>query len=258
MYLDTKCIVTGTMNVRENDKFVTMITEKYGKLKVNVKGVTGKNKGLLAGVQLFACSKCTIFENRGNYSLDACESIDQFFGISSDIEKLGLASYFADLANQCAIYGEGCEEIFSLLEAALSNISAGGGNEACEQDRRLVKAAFELKLAAISGYCPELYMCSVCAGTPEMAFFDPISGVLLCSKCRQRMGAKSAVQISKGALEAFRYVIESPYERIFRFTLGEESIRILSELAERYVVSKIDGNFDKTLMFCKKCMGDGV
>ena len=256
MYLDTKCIVTGTMNVRENDKFVTMITDKYGKLKVNVKGVTGKNKGLLAGVQLFACSKCTIFENRGNYSLDACESIDQFFGISSDIEKLALASYFADLANQCAIYGEECGEIFCLLEAALRNVSAGGSKgEACEQDMRLVKAAFELKLAAVTGYCPELEMCSVCAGTPEMPFFDPFSGLLLCSECRQRTVSKSAMQISKGALDAFRYIISAPYDRIFRFSLGEESIKILSELAEKYVTSKIEGNFDKTLTFCKKCIG---
>ena len=92
-----------------------------------------------------------------------------------------------------------------------------------------------------------------------------MNGAVLCSDCMKKRGLGESlpefdeystrnilIPISASALEAMRYVMGAPIQRIFAFTVtDEESAAMLSRAAETYLLNHLERNFE-TLDFYKK------
>ena len=160
MHLTTQGIVLREVNYKESDKILTVLTRDLGRLTVKARGCRRKNSPLSAASQLLVYSELTLFEYRDYWSMDQGDSLEQFWGVRQDVEKLALGSYFAEVMETVAEEGRPDPALLSLILNSLYAL------DKLNKPLPLVKAAYELKLLSLVGYEPMLDACAVC-GVPE-------------------------------------------------------------------------------------------
>ena len=116
---------------------------------------------------------------------------------------------------------------------------------------RIIKAAVEMRIMALSGYLPDLVGCSGCGCyESDPMYFSLKGGVITCSKCRRPDGGPTAV-LTPGVLAALRHTVYAPFFKLFSFELSEEGQRLLESASERYVLNQLERSF-KTLDFYRR------
>jgi len=237
----------------ENDKLLTLLTAERGRLTVCVKGGKSLKNKNLASSQLLCYSEFTVKERKGFYTLSEAALIEQFFGLRGDLDRFAAAQYIADVAGEVCVENNDEGEMLRLTLNTLYMLSE------TDRDVDFVKAVFELRTAALSGFCPDLTACGLCEGTEgEPMYLDVMNGSLRCGECfgteadtDSRIGAATATVIlplSPSVLHGMRYVIGAPAKRVFSFTLPEEAQADFCRVCEKYFVNQLERSF-RTLEF---------
>ncbi len=186
MYKTFEGLVLRETEYRDTDKLLTVLTRDAGKITLKARGVRSNRSKLKGACQILTYSEFTVNDAfHGQYSIMEATAKQMFPGLRSDLELLSLASYFAQVA-ECV-----CQEDFStpeLLSLTLNCLYALGTLHLPQQQ---VKAAFELRVACLSGYEPELAGCAVC-GAPNPDRFNVSQGVLQCAGCRTELVGRVA------------------------------------------------------------------
>ena len=245
----TKGLVLRQTQTKEADKILTVLTAEHGKLAVVARGARRKNSKIAAASELLAFSELVLYEQHGWLMLSEGAIIELWNNIRRDVELLSLASYFAEMTE--AVTGEEpAGETLSLLLNALYALDTLG------KPPELVKAAFELRLLALSGYEPLLDRCAVCGKTaPEEPVFDARQGVVLCRSCAGAAAVGPAASggllpLDPGALAAMRHVVGSERKRMLSFTLNGETKQRFARACETFARVQLDRDF-RTLDFYK-------
>lgn len=246
MRLTTQGIVLREVNYREADKILTVLTRDYGKRTVKAPGCRRKNSKLTAGSQLLVYSEMTLQERGEFTTLSEADPQSQFWSVRQDLEKLALASYFAEATESASQEGEECAEQLSLLLNSLYAL------DKLDKPPELVKAAFELKLLALTGYEPLLDGCAVC-GVPEPADarLNLSQGILHCARCRAQVGGGVSMPLSPAALAAARHIVGGNPKKLFSFSLAPESMELLGDAAEAFLMTQHERGF-RTLDYLKQ------
>ena len=246
MHVKTQGLVLRETNYKEADKILTVLTREGGKRTVKARGCRRKNSPLAASAQLLAWSDMTLFAYRDRLTLNEAEALELFWGVRADVEKLALASYFAEVTEATAQEGEAAPELLSLLLNSLYAL------DTLKKPRALVKAAFELKLLCLTGYAPMLEGCAVCgAQEPAGARLHLSQGVLHCARCRGQVGGGVSMPLSPGALAGARYIVGCSPKRLFSFALPEEDLRQLGQATEAFLMTQQERGF-RTLDYYKR------
>ncbi len=156
MHVKTQGLVLRETNYKEADKILTVLTREGGKRTVKARGCRRKNSPLAASAQLLVWSDMTLFAYRDRLTLNEAEALELFWGVRADVEKLALASYFAEVTEAVAEEGRPDPALLSLTLNSLYAL------DKLQRPLPLVKAAFELKLLCVAGYEPLLDACAVC------------------------------------------------------------------------------------------------
>ena len=135
-------------------------------------------------------------------------------------------------------------EVLSLTLNALYALSK------LRKPQDLVKAAFELRLACIGGYEPDLTGCAVC-GRADCGRFLVSGGCLQCLECG--LGEGLSLPVSAGCLDAMRYITGCDAKRLFSFSLEGPARKELADAAETYLVTQLERGF-YTLDFYKSLL----
>lgn len=98
MQIKTKGIILKELANGDEDKLLTILTEDRGVIFAYAKGARRFKNPLAPSTGLLCYSSMILFWNRERYSLDHADSIEQFFGLRQSMEKLALASYFAEVS----------------------------------------------------------------------------------------------------------------------------------------------------------------
>ena len=243
MYLTIKGLVLRVSVYNDTDALLTLLTHSHGKLTVKARGLRRKNSPLVAPCQLLAYGEFTLFEYRGFYTVNEAESIELFHALRSDLQKLSLGTYFAQVAEVLCQEDTPNPELLSLVLNCLYALSKLNVNE------RLVKAAFELRSACISGYTPDLSGCVHC-GEPFPNRLNLSEGTLECVLCKDITSKGIRMPLSAGALEAMRYICHCDLKRLFLFQVGEDTLQCIVQIAESYLSTQLERGFS-TLDFYK-------
>ena len=140
---------------------------------------------------------------------------------------------------------------FTVGEAhGFSSITEATAIEMFPEPPQLVKAATELRLAALAGYLPELSGCCVC-GNPEPDRFSIADGTLECASCRASDGVR--MPLSAASLAAMRYIVSCPDKKLFSFALTGAAEKELCDAAESYLLTQLERSF-YTLDFYKSLL----
>ena len=243
MFYTTKGLILRETQYKESDKLLDVLTGDMGRITVKARGVRRKNSRLRSGCQLLCYSELTLFEKNGFYTVNEAEPLEMFMGLRQDIELLSLGSYFAQLLSCISDQDQVSPELLSL---GLNSLYA---LDQLKKPQPLVKAAFELRLMALSGFEPLADGCAVCGRPePEKPVLDAVHGVVCCAACREKGGL--AMPLSLAALAALRHVLYCPDKKLYSFTLDTPALRQLGQAAEVYVAAQLERSF-RTLDYYK-------
>lgn len=237
--LRTKGIVIKIANSSENDKILTVLTAERGKIKVFCKGAKKAKSTLLASTEFLSYSDMILFEGNGDmYSLNSAESINVFYNIRTDIDKLMYASTIAQIMNDVCQEEELSFNRVQLLLNTLYVISE------TDKDLKLVYSIFRIRLLGILGFVPRLDKCVGCDKSykeiKELYFSLKDNGIK-CENCKKL--DKGALNISAVTYTSLVYILSSDAKKIFSFDIPEEAVNELSLLVDLYMTEKVEKEY---------------
>ena len=249
MQIRTDGLVLCEQTVGESDRLITVLTRTDGLLRAFARGAHQLKNKSAAATQTLSYSDFAIFRGRESNVIDSADVRRVFFGLRGDLNKLTLAQYFCELARTLAPEGDSGEAYLRLLLNALHFLETG------TRPQRIVKAAVEMRIMALSGYMPDLVACRACGlyESPAMMFFLR-GGMLMCEKCWKNDGAPVRA-LNPGVLAALRHTIYAPFPKLFSFELSDAGQRALEEVSEAFVTTQLERGF-KTLDFYRRVAQD--
>lgn len=237
MRIKTPGLILREQNIGESDRLVTVLTREHGLLRAFVRGARGIKSRFLSATQLFSYGEFSIYQGRDSYSIDDAQSVEIFFPLRQEIERLSLAQYFAELTIELAEQEAGAAEFLRLLLNAFHLLCKG------EKPLGLIKAAVELRLLCLAGYMPRLLGCETCGAYETGAmYFDLVHGTFYCEDC-VRSAKVRTYPLSLGAVTAMRFICLSEPQKIFSFSLPEAGLKELSQAAEGYLLAQTQRGF---------------
>lgn len=246
MYMTVQGIVLRVTDYKERDALLTLLTADQGKITVKARGLRRKNSPLVAPCQLLAYGEFTIFEYRGQYTINEAHSLELFTPLRRDLTKLSLGTYFAQAAEVLSQEDYPSPELLSLVLNCLYALCRLPIPEA------QIKAVFELRAACLSGYTPDLFGCHIC-GSQSPNRFDLSAGQLECANCRSRESNGIRMPVNASILDAMRYICLCDPKKLFSFQLGQGTLEQLGSLTEAYLTTQLERGFS-TLDFYKSLL----
>ena len=233
MLIQTKALVIKENNVGEQDRLVTLLTEKAGVIRAFARGARSVKSKSLSATRLFCYSSMNIWASADKYVIREAEPIEVFFELRDDIEKIALAQFFSQACMELAPQEEKADDYLKLTLNCLHFLAKG--TRAPEQ----IKSIFELRILSLSGYMPSLEGCAKC-GRPEaeQMYFNTVLGEIYCGDC-----STAGERISGGVLSAMRYIVYSDFKKIFSFNLSDDSLAELSRISERFFLAQTARNY---------------
>lgn len=251
-HFSTDALILRAVDRGENDKLLTVLAADFGKFYAISKGAHSMKRHELAAGEPFVWSNMEFYERGGVKWVRSATAIETFPGLRYDMDKMFLAAYFCEVAAELSDEREPAGEILPLTLNALYKLSS-------TEDNARVKGAFEMRAAAVSGFCPELDYCIRCGGAiGGRAYLDVMGGGAVCVPCLRRaaaiapppevdeLGQRSVLlPLSYSALRALSFVTHADAKRIFAFELkGKEEMAAFSAAAEKYLLHHLERGFD--------------
>lgn len=246
MYEKTEGIVLRVTEYKDSDKLLTVLTRDFGKVTLRARGVKSGRSRMKAACQLLAFSEFTVSEHQGRFVITEAVTKELYPELQTDLELLSLASYFVQVTDTVAQEEDPLPELLSLLLNSLYALSR------LRKPQGLVKAVFELRIACIAGFLPDLRGCSIC-GNPDADRFNITQGALQCSSCTSEGVSGIRMPVSEGTRNAMRYIAQADAKRLFSFALSEASLQELNEVTEGYLTMRLERGFS-TLDFYKSLL----
>ncbi len=244
MQIRVNGLIIMESSLGERDKLITILSKENGLLRAIVRGAKSiRNKNTVA-TQLFAYSQLILYKNRNGYIVDEADVQEIFFGLRDDICKLGLAQYFCEIALALSPENGDAGDFLRLMLNAFYYII----NEKRKQN--LIKSVVEIKMSELAGYMPDIVHCCKCGKyEDDVMYLCAEDGKLYCNACKGK-SSFLLFPLGKAALTAFRYILYSPFEKIFNFNINDKSLEELNNASEKYIISRTDRSFN-TLDFYK-------
>ena len=252
-------LVVRTTDYGERDRILSLYTAELGLITVMANGSRSLRSRALVATELFCYSRYVLAKKNDRYTVREVELLESFFELRCDTCKMALGGYV------CEVLGHvGTENMPDplLLRLCLNILYATAKERAA---RPLIKAAFEMRAAAILGFLPELAVCAHCGEEGASVALDVMNGCVVCEDCRRR-AEETALDVTEieeahpsilclltdAARVALFYVTCCPIEKILGFRLeNDEDVRSFSCAAETYLLNHLEKGF-KNLDFYKE------
>ena len=240
MKMVTDGLVIKEMSIGEADKLITILTKDDGVVKAYASGVKSIKSKRSVGTALLSYSNFSFSKKGNNLRVSEATPIKHFFSVDSDIEAFAISQYFCEL---CAVFEPHEKSSAEFLRLILNSLHFL--NEKTKSPF-LIKAITELRIAAISGYCPNLVACEACgAFESDIMYFNYREGSVFCKDCNKN-GENIPLNIT--LIKAMRHIVYSPFGRLYSFSVPDEASKELSKITERYITYQTERKF-KTLEF---------
>ncbi len=227
----TKGIIIAENNMGDFDKMVTILTPN-GKIGCAAKGARRPKSQLMAGTQFLCFGEYMLFKGSNTYTLNSCDTIEVFYNIRTDIDKLQYAAEATKLIKEVTYENQNTYKILQLFLNTLYVISE------TDTDLDLVLSIFKIRLMCLLGFTPRIDKCVNCGREDGISHFSFMDNGFKCTACSKQ--DTGAVEISDSTKNAIKYIVMAPAKKIFSFSISEENIKQLSLVAKIYTQTKLD------------------
>lgn len=248
-------LILGETVLKESDKFLTVLSAEYGKISVYGSYVRSIKRGSLAySVPMQYCA-FNINKRGDRYYLTDGDVLHSFLDISKDLDSFALAQYVLDVVRELTLENTDEREMLSLALNTLFVIQKG------EKPLSLIKATFEFRAMAQSGYMPDLHSCDYCGKNSGEMYLDIMNGRLICTECQKIRNLNESESLDEGTalimvhlttsmLKGLRYVLSADPKRLFSYSMAQDELENYADVCEKYILNHLERGFD-TLDFYK-------
>lgn len=201
--LEVNGMVLSSMPIGEYDRRLVLLTRERGKISAFAKGARRPTSSLLAGSRPFSYGSFMLYEGRSSYTVRSMEIQHYFEKLSTDLEKACYGSYFLEFADYYGKEGLDGTPLLKVLYVALLAVEKG------RMPLPLVRRVLELKMMEESGEYAE----------------QPLHPV------------------GEAAAYAWDFVLRTPAEKLFSFTLEEHALAEFSSAVEELKRYYLDREF---------------
>lgn len=242
MQTTVKGLIIREQTIGESDRLVTLLSDEFGLIKAFVRRAKSYKNQNLSSTSLFVYGEFKLYKGKDAYVIDNASPIEVFFDLRSDIERLSLAQYFAQLIYYLGQEEQPSHEMLRLVLNALHLVCRGS------KSLKLIKAAYEMRLLCLGGYMPNILACYRCgAFESDPMYFDVQEGCIYCKDCFRN----NAITAPLGVITAIRYIcLTEDVSKVFSFKLSDDNITVLCDICEKYLLSRVEGRLT-TLEFYK-------
>lgn len=220
-----KGIVIKEIQYKENDKIITLLTDKFGKISCFAKGAKKTNSPLMASCQLFVYSEFVLYKGTSFYHINSSEIINTFYNLRDSLDKIDYVYEITNILNTFIYENQESKDILQLYLNAIHLIA----NK--DISNVFLLAVFKLKLLKLAGFLPSFSVCGKCkkkllekTTTKQKNYtYSNVSNHILCLKCtKDRIGI---INISEAVFLAINYVENVDIKKVFMFKLSEQALK---------------------------------
>ena len=228
-------MVLSAMSVGEYDRRIVLLTTDRGKISGFARGAKKSGSGLTAAAQPFVFGEFMVYQGKSSYTFVSAKVSDYFAPLREDMEALCYGSYFLEMADYYGRENEDDRQMLALLYLAVKAVIRKA------VPLRLIRCIFELKIMTLQGEYPQFFGCTACGKQEELEYFSLRRRGMLCAE--HGAGESGTLRIGKTAWHAAQYIVTSPVEKLFSFSIPEESIGELESVVSRWRSLIIDKPF---------------
>lgn len=237
--------VNGVILVENNmgdfDKMLTMLTPNLGKIGCSARGARRPKSLLLAGTQFLCFGEYMLFKSGESYSMNSCETIEMFYNIRTDLDKLTYATYITKIVNDVTTENQNSYHTLKLFLNTLYVISE------TDKDLDFVTSVFKLRLLKIIGFSPNIRECTSCRTKENLTHFSFRDNGFKCRACAKQ--DTGAVEVSEATQNAIKYIMMVDAKKIFGFELSEKGRKELEIVANIYLNEKLEKEYRLEKLF---------
>ena len=241
----TGMILSATPIV-EYDKGIVILTRERGKISAFAKGARRQNSMLMGVTNPFAFGEFMLYEGRTSYNVMQANISNYFMELSADLEGAYYGLYFMEFADYYAKEHNDETMMLKLLYQSLRALVSK------KIPYPLIRVVFELKTLVINGEYPEVFACVCCGSKEHGVVFSSKQHGIVCSQCESL--AKDKIQIDSSTLYTLQFIISSPIEKLYTFTVSEEVLWKLQKIMKQYIGMYVEKKF-KSLEILEMCIG---
>lgn len=232
MNFKTRGIVLKRMNFGEADRILTVLTERFGKIKAIAKGVRRLKSKLAGSLEPFILLDLQLHEGKTFYIVTGSSIESEFSNIHDNLKKTSQAFYLAELIDKFLPEHQKSEKIFFLFCQALEYLN--------NNEKSLFLRVFELKIIEASGFHPELYECVHCKNKleDESNFWDAIEGGVICPACQRKF--QHGKNVSNQLIKLLRLIERSDFSILQKLKISAEIENEAEDILSAYIQSVLE------------------
>ena len=231
----TKGIIIAEKMMSDFDKILTILTPNMGKIECVAKGSRRPKSLLMAGTQFLCFGEYLLYKGSENYSMNSCETIELFYNIRMDLDKLKYAVYITKIINDVTTENQNNYKVLQLFLNTLYVISN------TDKNLEFVTSVFRIRLLSIIGYRPEIEECRTCKQKENLTKFSIKDNGFKCKDCSKQ--DKGAIDMNETTKDAIRYIILADAKKIYSFQISKESIEELKIISKVYLTEKLEREY---------------
>ena len=201
-------IVTGIIiksePIGEYDRRVVILTKERGKISAFARSSRKPGNRLMAPTNPFSFGQFKLFAGRNSYTMSEAEISNYFESLREDFEGAYYGMYFLEI---CDYYTRENNDEIDMLKLIYQSLRALTSQAF---SRKLVRSIFELKAIMINGEFP---------------------------------GASQEAGLQESTVYTVDYIMRTPVEKLYSFTVSEEVLRELRVFNRRLCAKTMDRNF---------------
>ncbi len=227
-------MIIASMPVGEYDRRITILTTERGKISAFARGARRPTGALLACSQQFAFGEFYLYEGRDSYNLESADVKTYFGDIRNDMNSIYYGMYICEFALYMSRENVQPGQILNLLYVAMRALERG------QMPKKLLRRTFELRYLTEDGEMPELYSCLNCHREglleDEAIRFDAEKGGVICDSCNLK---NIGIRISRSALYTLQYIVSSPLEKLFGFTVSDSVLEEVDRVVASWIKVRV-------------------
>lgn len=228
-------MVLSAAPVGDYDKRMVLLTKERGKITAFARGARKSTSPYLAIANPFVFGSFQLYEGRTAYTLSQANIRAYFTELAAKQPGVYYGFYFLEIADYYGREGNRETDMLNLLYITMRALIRG------QISNRLIRAIFELKAMVINGEYPRLFECGICGKKEDLTILSLEDAGCICSTCGKSV--RDGIRISPSALYALQYIVASPMEKLYAFTLKPEVEREVTQWVKRYIDRYTDKRF---------------
>jgi len=207
-------MVIKSMPISDYDRRITILTKERGKIGAFAKGARRQGSRFMAPTNPFSFGTFKLYEGKNSYNVADIQIQNYFQQLREDFEGAYYGMYFLEMADYYTRENNDEGQVLKLLYQSLRALTHPAFK------KQLVQAVYEIKMLGVNGEFP---------------------GILHSEKLHQ------------DTIYAITYVVESPVEKLYTFSLSEEVLGEFAAIAGEYREKYIGKQFN-SLEILENCL----